>query len=331
MNSQDKEQTLVSQYRAVDFEKPIEEINAKIEELRLVENGSELDLAEEIKKLQLSSERLTKDIFNKLNAWQIAKLARHPLRPYTLDYLKLICSDFIELHGDRHFADDAAIVAGLGRIDDIKVVIIGHQKGRTTKANLARNFGMPRPEGYRKAQRVMLLAERFNLPIVTFIDTPGAYPGIDAEERGQSEAIASNLCIMSGLKVPIISIVTGEGGSGGALAIGLSNKVFMLEYSIYSVISPEGCASILWKKQEAAQEAANAMNITAKQLLDLQVIDGVIEEPLGGAHRNLDEMALNLKVKIVQELKALSEMSAADLVSHRKNKFASIGRFTSNN
>ena len=331
MNSQDNEQTLVSQYRAVDFEKPIEEINAKIEELRLVENGSELDLAEEIKKLQLRSEQLTKDIFNKLNAWQISKLARHPLRPYTLDYLKLICPDFIELHGDRHYADDAAIVTGLGRIDDIKVVIIGHQKGRTTKANLARNFGMPRPEGYRKAQRVMLLAERFNLPIVTFIDTPGAYPGIDAEERGQSEAIASNLCIMSGLKVPIISIVTGEGGSGGALAIGLSNKVFMLEYSIYPVISPEGCASILWKKQEAAQEAANAMNITAKQLLDLQVIDGVIDEPLGGAHRNLDEMASNLKAKIVQELKVLSEMSAVDLVSHRKNKFASIGQFTSNN
>ena len=330
MNGQDKEHILASKYRAVDFEKPIEEINAKIEELRLVEDGSELDLAEEIKKLQSSSEQLTKDIFNKLNAWQISKLARHPLRPYTLDYLKLMCSDFIELHGDRHFADDAAIVTGLGKIDDIKVVIIGHQKGRTTKANLARNFGMPRPEGYRKAQRIMLLAERFNLPIVTFIDTPGAYPGIDAEERGQSEAIASNLCVMSGLKVPIISIVTGEGGSGGALAIGLSNRVFMLEYSIYSVISPEGCASILWKKQEAAQEAANAMNITAKQLFELKVIDGVIDEPLGGAHRNLKEMATNLKAKIVQELKVLMQMDKNALVSHRKDKFASIGRFTNN-
>ncbi len=327
MKNQEPENHQLPKYRAVDFERPIEEINAKIEELRLVENGSELDLAEEIRKLQLSSEQLTKDIFNKLNAWQISKLARHPLRPYTLNYLKEICPDFIELHGDRHFGDDSAIISGLGIIGDFKVAIIGHQKGRTTKANLARNFGMPRPEGYRKAQRIMLMAERFNLPIITFIDTPGAYPGIDAEERGQSEAIASNLRVMSGLKVPIISIVTGEGGSGGALAIGLSNRVYMLEYSIYSVISPEGCASILWKKQDAAQEAANAMHITARQLLELKVIDGVIEEPLGGAHRNLEVMSTRLKSKIIEELNVLCTMDKELLVSQRRDKFANIGRF----
>ena len=329
MTRENGENIQVSKFSAVDFERPIEEINEKIEELRLVEHGSELDLADEIKKLELNSRQLTKDIFSKLSAWQISKLARHPRRPYSLDYLEKICPNFIELHGDRHFADDPAIIAGMGTIGNFKLVFLGHQKGRTTKSNIARNFGMPRPEGYRKAQRIMLLAERFNLPIVTFIDTPGAYPGIDAEERGQSEAIASNLRVMSGLKVPIISFVTGEGGSGGALAIGVSNKVFMLEYSVYSVISPEGCASILWKKQDAAQEAANAMNITAKQLLELKVIDGVIKEPLGGAHRELEAMSNSLKAKITEELSILCELDKESLVRQRRDKFANIGQFMS--
>ena len=311
----------------VDFESPIVDLEAKIEELCLVEDGSDVSLASEIENLRKRSDELTKEIFSSLDAWQISKLARHPKRPYTLDYVQKIFDEFIEIHGDRVFSDDSAIVCGLGTMDGRNIAFIGHQKGRGTKENLARNFGMPKPEGYRKALRTMLLAERFKLPLVTFIDTPGAYPGIGAEERGQSEAIATNLRAMSSLQVPIVSIVIGEGGSGGALAIGMGDRILMKQYSTYSVISPEGCASILWKSAEAASEAANAMHITADDLLKLGVIDGVIEEPLGGSHRNVEESSKNLKESINAAFDELRSIDKRELIEKRRKRFSTIGEF----
>jgi len=311
----------------LDFEQPIAELEAKIEELRYVGDDAEINISEEIQKLQEKSRSLTESIFSKLTPWQISQLARHPQRPYTLDYVERIFTDFEELHGDRHFADDPSIVGGMARLDGHPVMIIGHQKGRDTKEKLRRNFGMPRPEGYRKALRLMALAERFRLPILTFIDTPGAYPGIDAEERGQSEAIAKNLQVMSELKVPILCTVIGEGGSGGALAIGVGDRVFMLQYSTYSVISPEGCASILWKSAEKAKEAAEALGITAQRLKELELIDDVIEEPLGGAHRNPDEMADRIRRRLVSELEALRAVPVEQLLESRYRRLMGYGRF----
>ena len=288
----------------LDFELPIAELEAKIEALRSA-SDDKIDLHDEIKRLQKKSDELTKKTFANLDAWQVSRMARHPNRPYTLDYIEHIFTDFQELAGDRAFADDKAIVGGLARLDGRSVMVIGHQKGRTVKDKVARNFGMPAPEGYRKALRLMQMAERFNLPIITFIDTPGAYPGIGAEERGQSEAIARNLREMSTLKVPVICTVIGEGGSGGALAIGVGDKVNMLQYSTYSVISPEGCASILWKSAEKASTAAEVMGLTATRLKELGLIDNIVPEPLGGAHRNYHEMARNLKQCLVEELNEL--------------------------
>ena len=279
----------------LEFEQPVAELEAKIEELRLVGSDAEINIQGEIERLEEKSRTLTENIFSSLSPWQVSQLARHPLRPYTLDYIERIIDDFEHLHGDRTFADDQAIVSGIGRLGDRPVMVIGHQKGRDTKEKLKRNFGMPRPEGYRKALRMMKTAERFKLPVLTFIDTPGAYPGIGAEERGQSEAIARNLLEMSGLKTPVIAPVIGEGGSGGALAIGVADEVKMLQYSTYSVISPEGCASILWKSADKAALAAEAMNITSDNLLQLKLIDDIVPEPLGGAHRDVDAMAQNLK------------------------------------
>ena len=311
----------------LDFEQPIAELEAKIEELRYVGDDAEINISEEIQKLQEKSRSLTESIFSKLTPWQIAQLARHPQRPYTLDYVERIFTDFEELHGDRNFADDPSIVGGMARLEGHPVMVIGHQKGRDTREKLRRNFGMPRPEGYRKALRLMELAERFRLPILTFIDTPGAYPGIDAEERGQSEAIAKNLQVMSELKVPVLCTVIGEGGSGGALAIGVGDRIFMLQYSTYSVISPEGCASILWKSAEKAKEAAEALGITAQRLKELELIDDIIEEPLGGAHRNPDEMADRLRRRLVSELEALSAVPAEQLVESRYRRLMGYGRF----
>ncbi|RMG29814.1 MAG: acetyl-CoA carboxylase carboxyltransferase subunit alpha [Gammaproteobacteria bacterium] len=311
----------------LDFEQPIAELEAKIEELRYVGDDAEINISEEIQKLQEKSRALTQAIFSKLTPWQISQLARHPQRPYTLDYVERIFTDFEELHGDRHFADDASIVGGLARLDGHPVMVIGHQKGRDTKEKLRRNFGMPRPEGYRKALRLMELAERFRLPVVTFIDTPGAYPGIDAEERGQSEAIARNLQVMSELRVPVVCTVIGEGGSGGALAIGVGDRVFMLQYSTYSVISPEGCASILWKSADKAQEAAEALGITADRLLELGLIDGVIEEPLGGAHRDVETMAQRIRRRLVTELETLRAVPVDQLLESRYRRLMGYGRY----
>ncbi len=309
----------------LEFERPIAELEAQIDELRLVTDDSEINISEEIERLKTKSHALTEQIFSKLDAWQIAQLARHPQRPYTLDYVASICTDFNELAGDRAFADDKALVGGLARIDERPVMIIGHHKGRDTKEKVRRNFGMPRPEGYRKALRLMKMAEKFNLPIITFIDTPGAYPGIGAEERGQSEAIATNLKVMCELNVPIIATVVGEGGSGGALAIGVADKVNMLEYSTYSVISPEGCASILWKSAEKAQEAAQAMGITARRLKELGLIDNIISEPLGGAHRFPDQMAATLKDTLVSQLNELDQQSQDERMNARFDKLMSYG------
>ena len=308
----------------LDFEQPIAELEAKIDELRLVENDSDVNLSEAIENLQQKSDDLTKKIFSDLSAWQIAQIARHPKRPYTLDYIKYIFSDFDELHGDRHFADDQALVGGIARLDDYPVMIIGHQKGREISEKVARNFGMPKPEGYRKACRLMQLAERYKMPIITFIDTPGAYPGIGAEERGQSEAIAYNLEVMSALKTPIITVVIGEGGSGGALAIGVCDYLMMLSYSTYSVISPEGCASILWKKADYANVAAEIMGITAPRLKQLNLIDEIIEEPLGGAHRDATLTAKRIKQSLLLQLKSLMEIPAMKLVSNRYDRLKSI-------
>lgn len=308
----------------LDFELPIAELEAKIEALRSA-SDDKIDLHDEIKRLQNKSDELTKKTFANLDAWQVSRMARHPNRPYTLDYIEHIFTDFQELAGDRAFADDKAIVGGLARLDGRAVMVIGHQKGRTVKDKVARNFGMPAPEGYRKALRLMQMAERFNLPIITFIDTPGAYPGIGAEERGQSEAIARNLREMSTLKVPIICTVIGEGGSGGALAIGVGDKVNMLQYSTYSVISPEGCASILWKSAEKASTAAEVMGLTATRLKELGLIDNIVQEPLGGAHRNYHEMARNLKQCLVEELNELDTFDKDGLLERRYERLMSYG------
>lgn len=311
----------------LEFEQPIAELEAKIDELRNVSRNGDYDLGleEEINKLKEKSLTLTKKIFSELGAWQVAQLARHPRRPYTFDYLKHIFTDFDELCGDRAFANDNAIVGGTARLGEQAVMVIGHQKGRDTKEKIRRNFGMPRPEGYRKALRLMEMAERFKLPIITFIDTPGAYPGIGAEERGQSEAIARNLKVMAGLKVPVICTVVGEGGSGGALAIGVGDKVNMLQYSTYSVISPEGCASILWKSAEKAPLAADAMGITAERLKELKLIDEVIAEPLGGAHRAIEQMASTLKNALVRDLDKLQKLTTAELLEKRYQRLMSYG------
>ncbi len=315
----------------LDFEQPIAELEAKIEELRYVGNDKGININEEIARLQKRSRELTEAIFSSLTAWQISQVARHPQRPNTLDYIERIFSDFNELHGDRSYADDPAIVCGLARLENRSVAIVGHQKGRDTKEKIHRNFGMPRPEGYRKALRVMQLAERFHLPILTFIDTPGAYPGIGAEERGQSEAIARNLFVIPGLNTPIIATVIGEGGSGGALAIGVADWLMMLEYSTYSVISPEGCASILWKSAEKAAEAAEAMGITAKRLLKLGLIDQIIGEPLGGAHRDVDSMVETVKASLIQALERLAELNNPDpehLLAARRARLMQYGHYT---
>ncbi|MDB4281724.1 acetyl-CoA carboxylase carboxyl transferase subunit alpha [Paraglaciecola sp.] len=311
----------------LEFEKPIAELEAKIEELRLVNQGGEFDLniEEEITKLREKSSELSRKIFADLGAWQVSQIARHPMRPYTYDYLERIFTEFDELAGDRAFADDKAIVGGLAKIDGQSVMIIGHQKGRDTKEKIKRNFGMPKPEGYRKALRLMEMAERFNLPIITFIDTPGAYPGVGAEERGQSEAIARNLKVMSGLKVPVICTVIGEGGSGGALAIGVGDRVNMLQYSTYSVISPEGCASILWKSAEKAPQAAEAMGVSAGKIKELGLINQIVNEPLGGAHRDYDSMAANLKATLKQQLAQLASLSTEELLAQRYERLMSFG------
>tara|TARA_R110000737_G_scaffold85841_1_gene118306 strand:- start:2198 stop:3154 length:957 start_codon:yes stop_codon:yes gene_type:complete len=311
----------------LDFELPIAELEAKIEELQLVNNGQELDLdlEDQISQLREKNNELTRKIFSGLDPWQTARVARHPQRPYTLDYLPRIFTEFDELAGDRAYADDRAIVGGTARLDGRPVMVIGHQKGRSTNEKVKRNFGMPRPEGYRKALRLMRMAERFKMPIITFIDTPGAYPGIGAEERGQSEAIAMNLKVMSRLNVPIICTVIGEGGSGGALAIGVGDKVNMLQYSTYSVISPEGCASILWKTAEKAPTAAEAMGITAKRIKELGLIDSIVEEPLGGAHRDMDQMAAFLKQALKSDLAELDKLSNEELIESRYDKLMSFG------
>ena len=311
----------------LDFEQSIADLESKIEELRFVQDDSAVDIAEEIGRLEKKSAQLTKDVYAKLTPWQISQVARHAQRPYTLDYISLIFTDFEELHGDRAFADDNAIVGGLARFNGQPVMVIGHQKGRDTKEKIHRNFGMPRPEGYRKALRLMKLAEKFGLPVMTFVDTPGAYPGIDAEERGQSEAIGRNLYVMAELKVPVIVTIIGEGGSGGALAIAVGDVVQMLQYSTYSVISPEGCASILWKSAEKAPEAAETMGITAHRLKTLGLIDKIVNEPLGGAHRDHTAMAHNLKRALQDALKNLSALSTAELLATRYERLMSYGRF----
>ncbi|KAF0192598.1 MAG: acetyl-CoA carboxylase carboxyl transferase subunit alpha [Gammaproteobacteria bacterium] len=305
----------------LDFEQPIAELEAKIEELRhVVGNDDGININEEIERLASKSRTLTESIFASLSAWQISQVARHPQRPYTPDYVARMFTGFEELHGDRTYADDAAIIGGIARLDSRPVMIIGHHKGRSTKEKIQRNFGMPRPEGYRKALRLMQMAEQFGLPLFTFIDTPGAYPGVGAEERGQSEAIARNLMVMSGLRTPVICTVIGEGGSGGALAIGVGDQVLMLEYSVYSVISPEGCAAILWKDAAKAPEAAEAMGITAQRLLDLKLIDQVVPEPLGGVHRDIDTMAARLKAALKDNLDMLDEYSLDQLLARRHER-----------
>ncbi|WP_270661494.1 MULTISPECIES: acetyl-CoA carboxylase carboxyl transferase subunit alpha [unclassified Aeromonas] len=310
----------------LDFEQPIAELQAQIDELRHVsEQNSAVDLSEDIRRLEKKNEELTKKIFGDLGAWQVSQMARHPQRPYTLDYIEQIFTDFDELAGDRAYADDKAIVGGIARLDGEPVMIIGHQKGRETKEKIKRNFGMPRPEGYRKALRLMEMAERFKMPIITFIDTPGAYPGVGAEERGQSEAIARNLKVMAGLTVPVVCTVIGEGGSGGALAIGVGDRVNMLQYSTYSVISPEGCASILWKSAEKASVAADAMGITAQRLKELKLIDNIVEEPLGGAHRDVEKMAKHLKARIKQDLDALRPLDSEQLLEQRYQRLLGYG------
>lgn len=311
----------------LDFEQPIAELEAKIEELRYVQDDSALDISEEIGRLQKKNQTLTKDIYAKLTSWQISQVARHQQRPYTLDYLQGIFTDFDELHGDRAFSDDPAIVAGFARFDGQPVMVIGHQKGRDTKEKIYRNFGMPRPEGYRKALRLMRQAEKFGIPIMTFIDTPGAYPGIGAEERGQSEAIARNLYVMSELKVPIICTVIGEGGSGGALAIGVGDVTLMMQYSSYSVISPEGCASILWKSAAKAPEAAETMGITAHRLKTLGLIDKIIPEPLGGAHRDHDAVMQTLKKVLQESLSQLQSKPLDELLKLRFERLMAYGKF----
>ena len=311
----------------LDFEQPIAELEQKIEELRFVQDDSAVDISAEIERLSKKSRDLTKDIYAKLTAWQVSKVARHPQRPYTFDYINAICTDFDEMHGDRGFADDPAIVGGLARFNGQSVMVIGHQKGRDTNDKIFRNFGMPRPEGYRKALRLMKLAEKFGIPLLTFVDTPGAYPGIGAEERGQSEAIGKNLYEMAGLRVPVVTSVIGEGGSGGALAIAVGDVTLMLQYSTYSVISPEGCAAILWKSAENAGEAADSLGITAQRLKTLGVIDKIVPEPLGGAHRDHAEAAKNLKKAIQESLRGLQDLSADALLERRQERWVNYGKF----
>ena len=309
----------------LDFEQSIADLEAKIEQLRQVGFDKEINISDEISRLEDKSRKLTESIFSGLSAWQISQLSRHPQRPYTQDYLVSVFDEFHELHGDRSFADDTAIMAGLARLDGVPVMVIGHQKGRDTKEKIYRNFGMPRPEGYRKALRLMKMAERFHLPIVCLIDTPGAYPGIGAEERGQSEAIARNLFEMSKLRTPIVCTVIGEGGSGGALAIGVGDRLLMLQYSTYSVISPEGCASILWKSADKAELAAEAMAITSKRLMELKMIDEIIPEPIGGAHRDRQLMAENLKAALKKSLDDLRQLPLEELVEQRYQKLMKYG------
>ncbi len=311
----------------LDFEQPIAELEAKIEELRFVQDDSALDISEEIRRLQKKSQTLTKDIYAKLNAWQVSQVARHPQRPYTLDYVQGLFTDFSELHGDRAFADDAAIVGGMARFNGEPVMVIGHQKGRDTKEKIVRNFGMPRPEGYRKALRLMRLAEKFRMPIFTFIDTPGAYPGIGAEERGQSEAIARNLYVMAELKTPVICSVVGEGGSGGALAIGVGDRTLILQYSTYSVISPEGCASILWKSADKASVAAETLGITADRLKANGLVDRIVEEPLGGAQRDWDAMFQSMRRALTDTLAELRKQPLDNLLAARYQRLRAYGSF----
>ena len=311
----------------LDFEQPIAELEQKIEELRFVQDDSAVDISQEIERLSKKSRDLTKDIYAKLSAWQISKVARHPQRPYTLDYANAVCTDFEEMHGDRAFADDAAIVGGLARFNGQSVMVIGHQKGRDTTDKIYRNFGMPRPEGYRKALRLMRLAEKFGVPLLTFVDTPGAYPGIGAEERGQSEAIGKNLYVMSGLRVPIVTAVIGEGGSGGALAIAVGDVVLMMQYATYSVISPEGCASILWRSAEMAPDAAEALGITSSRLKTLGLIDKVVPEPLGGAHRDPQMAMQALKRALAEAFKQVQEKKPKELVELRLERLMGHGKF----
>jgi len=313
----------------LDFEQPIAELEAKIEELKhIASEDSEMNIRDEITRLQAKSRQLTTHIFANLTPWQITQLARHPHRPYTLDYVNVMCHEFQELHGDRMFGDDLAIVGGLARLGDRAVMVLGHQKGRDTKERVRRNYGMPKPEGYRKALRLMRLAERFGLPLITFIDTPGAYPGVGSEERGQSEAIARNLFEMSVLRIPIITVVIGEGGSGGALAIGVCDRLLMLQYSTYSVITPEGCASILWKSAEKKEAAADAMGLTAQRLAQFGLIDEVLEEPLGGAHRDPAQMSEHLKAALMRHLATLDEVSREELRAARGAKIAAFGVYS---
>lgn len=311
----------------LDFEQPIADLEAKIEALRYVQDDPAVDISEEIGRLQKKSNALTKELYGKLSAWQVAMVARHPQRPYVLDYIQALFADFQELHGDRSFADDNAIVGGLARFDGESCVVLGHQKGRDTKEKLLRNFGMPRPEGYRKALRLMKLAEKFGLPIYTFVDTPGAYPGVGAEERGQSEAIGRNLFEMARLRVPVITTVIGEGGSGGALAIALGDTILMLQYATYSVISPEGCAPILWKSAERAADAAETLGITASRLKTLGLIDKVVPEPLGGAHRDVETMMQNLRRALVEARRELAKLDADALIEARYKRWLAYGKF----
>lgn len=314
---------MVSDY--LEFEHPIADLEAKIEELRRVESDNEMQLGDEIAKLQAKCQSLTESIYSNLSPWQVAQIARHPRRPYTLDYVSKLFTDFEELHGDRAYSDDAAIVCGIGRFEGRSVAIIGHQKGRNTKENLRRNFGMPRPEGYRKALRIMEMAEKFQIPVVTFIDTPGAYPGVGAEERGQSRAIAQNLYRMAQLKTPIICTVIGEGGSGGALAIGVGDHLAMLSYSTYSVISPEGCASILWKNADKAEDAADALGITSDRLQELGLVDEVINEPLSGAHRDLGETSENLRASLRESLARFTQLEVNEMLDMRFQRLTGYG------
>jgi acetyl-CoA carboxylase carboxyl transferase subunit alpha len=319
------DQELAMNLNYLDFEQPIAELEGKIEELQLVGNSSDVNIADEIAKLREKSTKLTETIYSKLTAWDIVKVARHPLRPYTSDYISRVFTDFDELHGDRHFGDDHAIIGGVARLDGKPVMVIGEEKGRTVHEKVMRNFGMPRPEGYRKALRLMEMAERFKLPVLTLIDTPGAYPGIDSEERGISESIAQNLAVMSRLRTPIICTVIGEGSSGGALAIGVGDQLNMLQYSTYFVISPEGCANIIWKTVAKAPEAAQAMGVTSKVLQDLGIVDETIPEPLGGAHRNIDEMAKKLQERLVSQVDRLAKEPIDALLERRYQRLMSYG------
>jgi acetyl-CoA carboxylase carboxyl transferase subunit alpha len=318
----------MSKKHFLDFEQPIAELETKIDELRYVQNESAVDISDEIDRLGKKSLQLTKEVYASLTPWQVTQIARHPQRPYTLDYIREIFTEFQELHGDRHFADDQSIVGGLARFNGQACMVLGHQKGRDTKERAARNFGMSRPEGYRKALRLMKLAEKFGLPVFTFVDTPGAYPGIGAEERGQSEAIGRNIFEMAQLEVPIITTIIGEGGSGGALAIGVADQVLMLQYSVYSVISPEGCASILWKTAERASEAAEAMGITAHRLKALGLVDKIVNEPVGGAHRDPLQMAAYLKRALNDALRQVADLKPRELLNQRYERLKSYGRFT---